>query len=170
MRPLVPLAAAALLLGACGGSGDPRGAGRPAAGSDAVAARGGQAMVDAHVAFARCMRRQGIDFPDPKPGEGFEVGPETAPPARLREAEEACADERRAIAGAAPRQSPRELAAHRDATLRFARCMRQEGLDVPDPGPGAGGTAVSVPPDAKSDPAFQRANRRCERLIRDVAP
>ncbi|HEX8742025.1 MAG TPA: hypothetical protein VF712_02720 [Thermoleophilaceae bacterium] len=161
--------ALALALAGCSG-GESRETAAPASDQGGLSASGGQALVDAHLAFARCMREQGIDFPDPKPGGGFEVGPETASPERLKEAEEACAEERKAIAEAAPPPSEEELAEDRDATLRFARCMRGEGQDVPDPRPGEGGTSVSVPPNAKSDPGFQRAQRRCEGLIRDAAP
>jgi hypothetical protein len=164
----VGLAAVALGLAACGGSGAPSAGGGP--GRDAgVAPRGGQAMVDAQLAFARCMREQGVEFPDPGSG-GFEMEPKPGSEPKLEAAERACAKERKAIADAVPPRSEEEMEADRDATLRFARCMRREGQEVADPGPRGGGTAVTVPPGSKSDPAFQRAQARCEGELRDAAP
>jgi hypothetical protein len=160
--------AAVLALGGCGGSEDAtEGA---AAGGGGVAPVGGQAMLDAQVEFARCMRAHGVDFPDPKPGRGFELDPGAVGESRLKEAESRCSRESRAIRDAAPERSPEQLEQDRDATLAFARCMRREGQDVPDPEAGGGGTSVEVPADAKTDPAFQRAQERCDRRLRDAAP
>ncbi len=163
------LAAAALAgCGAAGGSDE--GGRAPAAGSDGVQARGGQAMIDAQTAMARCMRRQGIDVPDPTPGKGFErdAGESGIDARRLRVAERKCARYRRAIAEAAPRPSASEQQRNLDLTLRYARCMREQGADVPDPRAGGegGGMAVEVPADAKTNPSFRRAARKCEHLLR----
>ena len=164
------LAAAALAGCAGAGGGDDEGGRSPANDSGGVKARGGQAMIDAQAAMARCMRRQGIDFPDPRPGGGFEFEPGKSgiDTQQLRVAERKCGRYRRAIAEAAPRTSAREQQRNRDLTLRYARCMREQGADVPDPRPGGedGGMAVEVPADAKSNPTFQRAARKCERILR----
>ena len=167
---LVTLLAAAALGGCAGGEADEEGARTVAGGSDGVRARGGQALVDAQAAMARCLRAQGIDLPDPRPGGGFELdrGEPAIDERRLRAAERRCARERRAIAQAAPPLSARQQARARDLTLRYARCMRDNGADVPDPrasGEG-GGMAVEVPPGAKSDAVFRRAATKCERLLR----
>ncbi len=163
---------AAVTVAGCGG-GDGRGdegLRTSARGADGVRARGGQALVDAQARMARCMRRQGVDFPDPRPGRGFELDPgDTGVDVRrLRAAERRCARFARAVAEAAPRQSEQEQQRDRDMTLRYARCMRSRGADVPDPrvsGEG-GGTAVEVPADAKSDPRFRRASAACEDILR----
>jgi hypothetical protein len=166
---LPPLIASAVLA-ACTGEGPSGERASSAAGREGVGAAGGQAMLDAQAGFARCMREQGIDFPDPRPGRGFEFdpGPDPAVEERVRAAEERCAEERRAIAEAAPKLSPERMQQEQEAMLRFARCMRGEGQDVPDPAAsgGDGGVAVEVPAGAKTDPAFQRASRQCERLAR----
>ncbi len=162
----------AAALAGCGGGDEsddqPR---TPAGGSSGgVTARGGQALIDAQAAMARCMRRQGIDFPDPGAGRGIEFDPakQGIDRRRLRAAEGKCARHRRAIAEAAPRLSAGEQQQARDLTLRYARCMREHGASVPDPRAGGegGGTAVEVPAGAKSDPAFQRAARKCEGILR----
>ena len=164
------LAAAALAGCGGGGAGGDQGARAPAGDSDGVRPRGGQALIDAQAAMARCMRRQGVDFPDPRPGRGFEFDPGSAgiDVRRLSAAERSCARYQRAIAEAVPRLSEAERQRSRDLTLRYARCMRAQGADVPDPsaiGEG-GGMAVEVPAGAKSDPLFQRAAKKCEAILR----
>ncbi len=86
----VTLIGAALALSACGG--DDPGAGDRAAGA------GG--MRDAALDFARCMREQGIDFPDPEfPEEGgarVRIGPGTGidpSSPKFQRAQKACAKE-----------------------------------------------------------------------------
>ena len=161
---------AAVTVGGCaGGDGDDQGMRASGRDANGVTARGGQELIDAQTRMARCMRRQGIDFPDPGAGRGFEAdaGAAGVDERRLRAAERKCARFARAISEAAPRPSAQEQQRTRDMTLRYARCMRAHGADVPDPRPNdeAGGTAVEVPADAKSDPRFQRAAARCEDLL-----
>lgn len=164
----VAAVAGAIALGACsdGTRSAPQG---PPAEAGGVSAAGGRPLIEAQAAYARCLRAHGVDFPDPKPGEGFTLDPGRLPPARLRTAERRCAKERQAIADAAPARGPEDLARDREATLAFARCMRAEGQQVPDPRPASEdrGTAVEVPAGSKEDPAFQAASRRCEHLLRE---
>ncbi len=162
----------AAVVGGCGGGGGGGDEGVRTSARDAngVSARGGQALIDAQARMARCMRRQGADFPDPKPGRGFELdaGDRRVDWRRMRAAERKCARFARAVAEAAPRPSEQEQQRARDLTLRYARCMRAHGADVPDPrvNDEGGGTAVEVPADAKSDPRFRRAAAKCEDLLR----
>ena len=166
---LAPLLASGVLA-ACAGPGErdrrePRGAG-------GVTAVGGQAMVEAQAAFARCMRAQGVDFPDQRPGGGgFALDPGANPglERRIAKAEAKCAKERRAVAGAAPKLSAEDRRRQLEAGLRYARCMREHGQQVPDPRASAegGATAIELPAGAKTDPDFQSASRRCEHILRD---
>jgi len=57
----LPLAAATIAIGACGG-GDP----------EATAGTGDQQAKfrEAALKFTRCMREHGVDMPDPQPGQG----------------------------------------------------------------------------------------------------
>ena len=91
----------------CGSGESPPGTGGGASNGGGVTAVGGQDMVDAQLALARCMRRQGIDFPDPRAGRGFEFDPgDTRIDARrMRAAERKCAPFARAVAEAAPQPS-----------------------------------------------------------------
>ncbi|QOR71926.1 hypothetical protein IM660_06630 [Ruania alkalisoli] len=95
------------------------------------------------LAFAECMRDQGVDMPDP--GEdGVEIG--AGQGEGFMEAAEICSD---ALGtppggegGARPAQGQREF------DLAMAQCLRENGLEVPDPAPDEG---LTVPMDAGQD-------------------
>jgi hypothetical protein len=156
--------AAALTLAACGGS-DPS----PA---DAQAK-----AEQAQLKFARCMRSHGVNVPDPKPGAGDGPGlvriggpgKDGISPQVFRRADAAC---RKYLQAAAPKLSPAQQAELRDQALKFARCMRQHGVDIPDPetsgggfritqrsSAGAGARTKSFTPDS---PAFKDAQEACK--------
>jgi hypothetical protein len=107
MRASIGLAVAlCATVGACAGGDDPPRGERPGGPAQSgVAPRGGQALIDAQVAMARCLRRQGIDVPDPTAGRGFELDPGSSGADRLRRAEERCKTELRASADAVPTPS-----------------------------------------------------------------
>ena len=65
------------------------------------------------------------------------------------------------------------LAAYRAAALRYGRCMRRHGIDIPDPKiePGPGGQGIrrqiEIPPGmSQNSPAFVTADQKCERANR----
>ena len=165
----VGVAVAGIALGGCASTSESERTARPAGSSDGVSARGGQALIEAQTAFARCMRRHGANLPDPQPGRGFELAAGAVEERRFQAAERQCARHRRAIADAAPKRSEADRERDRDAALGYARCMRARGQQVSDPAAGNAeqGTAVSVPPDAKTNPAFQAASRACGHLLRE---
>ena len=56
-----------------------------------------------------------------------------------------------------------------DAGLDYARCMREHGVDVPDPQPGAGGLrGMFTDGDRRSDPGFREAESECRKHLRDL--
>jgi hypothetical protein len=156
----------------CAGAREDRdtGAGGPDVGG--LSAVGGQALIDAQAQFARCLRRHGVDMPGPNREGGFEFDPRTAgiSEEQMRAAEAKCERERRAIADAAPKLSDADRRRAVESGVRYARCMREHGQDVPDPrlSDEGGGTAIEVPAGAKDDPAFQRAGRACEEILREA--
>lgn len=86
------------------------------------------------LAFAECMRDKGIDMEDPSNGGQSITQADDA----FMEAAEACQAE---IGSPPPRESTpgdggpssEEL---REEHLEIAACLREQGVDVPDPGPG----------------------------------
>jgi hypothetical protein len=151
-------AAAAALAGAgCGG------------GSGRDSATGSDTSDDAkELAFARCMREAGIDFPDPEPSAGGRRTqtiriPRSIAPQRFQQIEATCRD-RSGIVRKAP--SAEEQEKFRDDALKFARCMRAHGVDLPDPQVRGGGVIIgrAGAGDASLDPespAFRRAQAAC---------
>ncbi len=57
----------------------------------------------------------------------------------------------------------------RDAELQFARCMREHGLNVPDPQPGQRGMRLSVPKGTSRD-KVDAAQKACQKYLDKVKP
>ena len=89
--------------------------------------------------FAQCMREEGINFPDPTfdidgnpQFDNLEIENEE----EFESAFENCED---ILRNALPEQfdlDPEVEAALVDASLEFSQCMREQGIDFPDPKPG----------------------------------
>jgi hypothetical protein len=131
------LLSVALALAGCGSSSGPSVA-HLSSGRGALPASSELSPEQQLVAFARCMRSNGVpNFPDPGPGAGGVVrlptGASPAAPA-FKAAQAKC---RKLMPGGGPpgpgtrtNPSPQTLA----RMLRIARCMRREGIyDFPDP-------------------------------------
>jgi hypothetical protein len=151
----LPIATAALALAACGG-GDDNG--------DAADSRA-QAR-EAALEYAECMRRNGVDVPDPEPGEaGIRMTtPPGGPTPAFERAQEECQKHLEDVEP--PELSEDEEREFRERALENARCMREHGIDMPDPTFGEGGRVEQrlgggIDPN---DPAFQEAQRECGTL------
>src|SRR3954470_23321140 len=123
----LPLAVASIALGACGGGG-----------GDATAGTGDRRAEfrEAALKFARCMRAHGVDMPDPRPGEGGNItmgGPGMAPEDKnkMDAAQQACQKILESVRP--PELSAEQEQRFKDQALAFARCMREHGIDMPDP-------------------------------------
>ena len=137
---------------------------------------------EAALAFAECMREHGVDMPDPQVGSNGEmtfsigVGPGNADMETMQAAQEACQDLMPRAMG-----EPRELTAEeKDAMLGFAQCMRDNGIDMPDPvfegggmvriggGPGTeGGQGPAFDPRSEE---FQAASEACRAEFGELMP
>jgi hypothetical protein len=129
-----------------------------------------QALLD----YARCMRQHGIDMPDPKFDSGGGVtmrqgGPGTAPvpKAKMDAAQKACEKYQKQVK--APTLSPEEQAEFRKAALANAKCMRDHGINFPDPQFGANGEArVQIRKGSGVNPnsaKFQAAQKACMKFL-----
>jgi hypothetical protein len=113
--------------------------------------------------FARCMREHGVDLPDPGQGGGGLLSPSAGQrldpnSPTVKAAREACKAFDPNVGGAAPPPiDPTQLAQMRD----YAKCMREHGVDMPDPDPGAngGGNVLNTNPN---DPVFKAAGEACK--------
>lgn len=116
---------------------------------------------DGELAFYDCMRENGIDLPDPDPNqEGVQLDMSAIDPddpaskAALEECEQLLPG-----GGEPPEQDAESLAALRE----FTECLRENGIDMPDPG--ADG-ALSMPQGVDPNSAeFQAAMDECQDLI-----
>lgn len=168
--------ALALALSACGGGGESdNGVARLGNGSakKGAAAGASQDPDEAMLAYTECMRKNGVDMPDPQSG-GFVITPETQDNSRqgrgkFEKADKNCRSHLKNLRP--PKLSEEEEAEMREAALEHARCMREHGVDIPDPEFGEGGQAA-IPLDGlnPNDPDFQAAQKACEETLRGFEP
>ncbi len=124
---------------------------------------------EALLAYARCMREHGIDVPDPQmDGSGratFQLVRPRGNEQKFEEAQEACSKH---LENARPRNlDPEQEQEIREAMLAFAKCMREHGVDMPDPEFGeAGRGTVRMRGADPNDPDFREAEEAC----RDLRP
>ncbi len=122
-------------------------------------------MQDAEVRYARCMREHGIDMPDP--GADGQTRIEIDDPDAWEEAEEECRPIIEEVVGTFEPPSEEEQAQMREQALEFSKCMREHGIDMPDPQFGENGevtvNAGGVEGDAPGpmDDDFQAAAEEC---------
>ena len=171
--------AGALALGACGSSNDGGGggAGSGAKGQD-------KAFVGA-LKFSKCMREHGIDMPDPqRVGKGGikltgGKGVNFDDP-KMKAAQSAC--QKYMQIGGGETLDPAKRAKLQEAALSYARCMRGQGVDMPDPklagnggltfqagsgaprSNGSGPKGLGVNPDS---PKFKSADKACNHFLAD---
>ena len=165
-KPIIAAAlACGLLLTACGAE-------EPSSPSDSGDRRteARQAML----AFAKCMREQGIDMPDPTfdGGRVMQRGPdERVSPEKMRKADEACSKHREEIEP--PELSPEQQQEMKEGALAHARCMREHGLEnFPDPTfDEDGGAQIRIGPGTgldPDDPDFKAAEQACRDELPDL--
>ncbi|MGI5165702.1 hypothetical protein ACQEU3_15210 [Spirillospora sp. CA-253888] len=157
-----------LLLGAaaCGEGAEPGAVGTGKAGDQAKMRE-----------FAKCMRANGIDMPDPaddgrvemrqsaKPAQGADGGE-----AEMKRAQDKC---RHLLPDGG---KPRKLDAKTLAQVRaHAKCMREHGIDMPDPDENGRVTVTrrkgekddGPSLDGPDNPKFREADKACRKLLPD---
>lgn len=116
---------------------------------------------DALLDYAECMRDHGVDMPDPQfsedggvfisagavartGGPGVGSTPSAAEIDELEAASEACDPIMEEARASMPAPDPEQVAEMQDQALAFARCMREHGIDFPDPTFDGDGGRISV--------------------------
>jgi hypothetical protein len=185
MRRKLGLAVVAGLLGvalaltatACGGGEDSDGVASltPTTGQTTTGDQGsgdndrsGGDREEAALEYAKCMREHGIDFPDPVNGR-FELKRQRGDQRKLEAAQKACQE---ILKDAVPPPSEEEEAELREAALEFAKCMREHGVDMPDPTfPKGGGILQRMPLGTdEDDPKVEEARKACEPILEAATP
>jgi hypothetical protein len=175
---LIAAVGAALALGACGSSDD---GGDPTSG----ASRQDKAFEGA-LKFSKCMRDHGVEFPDPQRvgTGGIKITGRNINPndPKTKSAQSAC--QKYMQIGGGESIDPARRAKLQESALKYARCMREHGVDMPDPklsgkggltfqaGPGSGGGSsgpgkgkgLGVNPES---PTFKAADKACNHFLGD---
>lgn len=172
-----------LALAACGGSSDSGeeqvaslddGSTQPAPSTTSTSSSGDSPQ-DILVEFTGCMRDQGVDVPDPtfdengqpqfQPGGAGAIDPQDP---NVQAAFEACQP---ILEGIQNQFTPEAQEALQEAALEYAACMRENGVDVPDPdfsGGGGGGPGGPFGNVDQDDPDFEAANEICQAAFEGI--
>ncbi len=120
------------------------------------------------LAYAECMRSEGVtDFADPvfmADGSFAFLSPGTADQVTMVEAEATCRPFLDVVIAGFDDHSASQ-ADNADLALEFARCMRDNGVDIPDPTVSGGDVSIGDPDTAAFDPRspeFQQALAICQ--------
>jgi hypothetical protein len=165
----------ALALAACGGppEGDRVATLSGGGGATTTTSGGGEGAgkdpQQAALDFARCMRQHGIDMPDPEVDDQgrvrMRIGAGDRPdPRKLEAAQKACGN----LMGGGDGDRQIDPAA-RDAMVAFARCMREHGIDMPDPT--GDGLLLRRDGEGGPDPSsaeFQEAEKACDHHLANL--
>jgi uncharacterized protein (DUF305 family) len=137
LLPAVPL----LLLGLAGcGNAAPadvgiasaaKGTATPSASASATSTASAADRQEAGLKFAQCMREHGVDMEDPGAEGGIRIRTKNGDGGKTEKAMQACQHFMKDVVG--DKGGPMDAAA-RDKMVKFAQCMRQHGIDMPDPG------------------------------------
>lgn len=129
------------------------------------------------LAYVECLRAQGANVPDPTvdadgnltfaPPAGGGDGGATLDRDKIAKAQEVCGDP---PAGLTSSFSEEDRSAFEDAALKFAKCMRDEGVDVPDPdfSQGLGAGAGAFDDLDQDDPKVAAAMEVCQKVFADA--
>jgi hypothetical protein len=178
IRPIAAIAALVLILAACGGSGDDTANGTAptlptlnettAADAEPDAATTTTEAVDpeeAMLEYAVCMREHGVDMPDPgSSGDGSFVIGGSGGEGDFEAFEEAAAECDPILESAFGdfELTPEQETEFMDQQLAFAQCMRDQGVDWPDPDPSGEDAVISIELGDNGDPeAMNAAMEKC---------
>jgi hypothetical protein len=114
---------------------------------------------DAQVKFAQCMRENGVDVPDPVPGQPARIPSTGDDQTKLEAATKKCQPILQSGGGLVNPNDPKV----QDRLVKFAQCMRKNGVNMPDPKPADGGK-MQIPSGASQD-KLQAAQKACSRFL-----
>jgi len=157
---LAVLAVVPLLFGlaGCGGGSSDPGVASANKGTSTPSPTKSISSQDALVQFAQCMRKNGVNIQDPAPGEPLRITTKGGPSAQNQKAMKTC---QHFLQAGAELNNPNDPQAQ-DQMLKFAECMRKNGVDVPDPQPGKG-LQMKVP--AGSEAKAKAAQQTCQKFL-----
>jgi predicted small secreted protein len=169
----VALAAVALSLTACGGDSGDGGGVATLAGDTASATPSAAASGDLEKQlndYVECLRKQGLDVPDPSVNADGQVtfgrgagGGQNFDRDKFADAQKVCGDLPEGLTTPLDNIDQSQL---QDTLLKFAQCMRGEGIDMPDPDMsklGSGGNPFGSLD--RDDPKVAAATEVCQKVF-----
>jgi hypothetical protein len=153
--------ASSVALGACGGSSGPSSS--SGANGSAGASNKGSSQEASRLKFEQCLREHGVPVSDS--GEKVPALQNT-PPATLKAAFAAC--QKYAAGSFGQAASPSGQTHLIDQLVKYASCMRENGVNVADPTEGGIGGAASFANklgQVRQDPNFPQANSKCQKNL-----
>jgi hypothetical protein len=156
---LVIALSAVLGLTACGGEDTGDGVASAGGGAGGASASPSQSLdpQQAQLKFSQCMRENGVDMPDPDGSGRVQIKGKPGDEGKMQAAMKKC---EHFMQGAIAKRL--DDPAVRDQMLKFAQCMREHGVDIPDPQPG-GGLQLRVPKGG--DKKLETAQKACEQKL-----
>ncbi|MFI6684145.1 hypothetical protein [Streptomyces sp. NPDC050485] len=159
-RPTLVLAAGlagfALFAAGCSGNG---GSGKKDSGTSGDGSGAGSAA-DKAQAVRGCLRKEGMDVPDLKPGENPNAQvlspPPGASPDKWKQALDACGA---GVQGGGGSGAPDPK--QRDQAVKIAQCLRGKGFDMPDPKVADGQSSGFRIPEGADKEKFMKALNEC---------
>lgn len=146
-------AAFALFAGACSSGGGE---------SSQDKADGGQGkQADAAFKERECLRKHGLEVPEPKAGEdtrGITIGGDLSKE-KMEAAMKECAGKNGRSGGGSVSQ------ADKDKMLKYARCMRENGFDMPDPKFDGGAMEAQKMPKGAEAKKMEKAAEACKDIV-----
>ncbi|WP_283133299.1 hypothetical protein [Rhizohabitans arisaemae] len=143
--------AVALLLAGCASQAVPAGNAARASASGGTE----ESLAD----WMTCMRENGVPVEDPRESGRYNAAETGVGADVLEKAQEACRRYVQSAAGDRPGAGDPGVL---DAYLAYAACMRENGVDLPDPAPDAAGEIVLKPGAATDSPQYVKAEKACE--------
>jgi hypothetical protein len=162
MRYLLLLPLLVLGLAACGKPATPSvaSANGGSAKPTATPSTGPSDRTEAMHKFAQCMRDHGVDMEDPQPGEPMTIKGGPGDKEKMDKAQKAC---QQYLPGGGELQTPDPQML--DQIRKYAQCMRDHGIDMPDPDPNEPGKiSINGGPDPNSQ-KFKDAESACNHLM-----
>jgi hypothetical protein len=148
----------ALALAACGGGVESDGVASAGGGGAKRASAGPSQSLspeDAQLKFAQCMRENGVDMPDPGSDGRVRVLGKGGDKDKVQVAMKKCQSYLQAGGKMPDMKDPKV----RDQYVKFAQCMREHGVDMPDPG-ADGGLVFKTKPGSREK--LDKARQACQ--------
>jgi hypothetical protein len=156
----VAVIASAVALAACGGSGSTSSS--TGANGSAGASNKGSSQETSRLKFTQCMREHGVPISDAEKVPALQ----SAPQATLKAALAAC--QKYAAGSFGQAASPSGQAHLMDQLVKYASCLRENGVNIADPTEASIAGAASFANSlgkVRQNPNFPQANSKCQKNL-----